>query len=237
MVPDVPQRAVFFAETPQGEGLQAELARGAHLIEDGDAVEKPHHVALIIVLVDVLEVGIERVVIEIEIGVGVGGALPGIGDGKILSVRGPAACDGGDLSDWEWKASSRSRSCPVAQMIFSLGTILSTRSRLPMNHGWLAIGPGIAGGLVLVVVHQHDAVGVGGDGFQIAVAGGDGHVDVEAEIARMHLGVKRLNEAQVGGIGIVGNAFDVEREAAIGRVCDEEAHDLLEEARRFCPDP
>ena len=50
-------------------------------------IEKPHHVALIIVLVDVLEVRIERVVVEIEIGVGVGGALPGIGDGEILSIE------------------------------------------------------------------------------------------------------------------------------------------------------
>ena len=53
-----------------------------------------------------------------------------------------------------------------------------------MNHGWLAIGPGIAGGLVLVVVHQDDAVGVGGDVLQVVVAGGNGHVDVEAQIAR-----------------------------------------------------
>ena len=37
MVPDIPQRTVFFAETPQSEGLQAELAGGAQLIEDGDA--------------------------------------------------------------------------------------------------------------------------------------------------------------------------------------------------------
>ena len=90
-------------------------------------------------------------------------------------------------------------------------------------------GPGIAGGLVLVVVHQHNAVGVGGDGFQVAVAGGDGHVHIEAQIARVHLGIKRLDKAQVGGVRIVGDAFDVERKAAIDRVSGEKAHDLLEQ--------
>ena len=112
-IPDVPQRAVFFAETPKCEGLQAELARGAHLVEQRDAVEKPDHVALVIVLVDVLEVRIERVVVEIEIGIGIGGFLPGLGDGKILGIENLRLADGGDLSDWESKASSRSHSWPV----------------------------------------------------------------------------------------------------------------------------
>ena len=87
LVPDVPQRAVFLAQAPQGKGLQAELARGAHLVQERDAVEKPHHVALVIVFVDVLEVRIERVVVEIEIGVGVGGALPCIGDRKVFGIQ------------------------------------------------------------------------------------------------------------------------------------------------------
>ena len=67
--------------------------------------------ALIVVFVDVLKVRIERVVIEIEVGVGVGGALPCIGDGEILGVEDLGLADGGGLSDWEWRASSRSRSC------------------------------------------------------------------------------------------------------------------------------
>ena len=56
--------------------------RGAHLVQKRDPIEKPHHVALVIVFVDVLEVRIERVVVETEVGIGVGGALPCIGDGK-----------------------------------------------------------------------------------------------------------------------------------------------------------
>ena len=43
--------------------------------------------ALVIILVNVLEVRIQRVVVEVEIGVGIGRAPPGIGDGEILCVE------------------------------------------------------------------------------------------------------------------------------------------------------
>ena len=97
-----------------------------------------------------------------------------------------------------------------------------------MNHCWLAMGPGSLVVLMLVVVHQDDAVGVGGDGFQVIVAGGHGHVDVEAKIARMHLGIEGLNESEVSRLVSVGKAFEVKRNAAIGRISSEKAHDLLE---------
>ena len=113
MVPNVPQRTVFPAKAPKSKGLQAELAGRAHFIQDRDSIEKPNYMALIVVFVDVLKVRIQRVVIEIEIGVGVGGALPGIGDGKVISIQDLWLADGGDLSDWGWRASSRTRSCPV----------------------------------------------------------------------------------------------------------------------------
>ena len=227
-VPDVPQRAVFLAQAPQGKGLQAELPRGAHLVQERDRVEKPHHVALVIVLVDVLEVRIERVVVEIEVGVGVGGALPGIGDGEILGIEDLRLAMPAIL----WIGNGER---PVVAVVahradqLLLGHDLEHADEIGDEPLLAGHGPGIAGGLVLVVVHQHDAVGVGGDGFQVAVAGGDGHVDIEAQIARVHLGIKRLNEAQVGRILIVGDAFNVERKAAIDRVSGEKAHDLLEQ--------
>ena len=119
LVPDVPQRAVFFAQPPEGKGLQTQLAGRAHLVQQRHAIEKPHHVALVVVLVDVLEVRIERVVIEVEIGVGVRGALPGIGDGQVFGIRAPGAlpclCR---PSGGESRASSRSRSCPARRSAF-----------------------------------------------------------------------------------------------------------------------
>jgi hypothetical protein len=103
----------------------------------------------------------------------------------------------------------------MAQMSFSLGTILSTRRQVADEPLLAGDGPGIAGDLVLVVVHQDDAVGVGGDLLEVVVGGGDGGVDVEAQIARVQVGVELLDEAQVGRAGIVGQAFKVQRKAAI----------------------
>ncbi len=62
-------------------------AGGAHLVQHRDAIQEPDHVALVQVLVDVLEVGIEGVVIQVEVGVGVGGALPGLGDVQVFGIQ------------------------------------------------------------------------------------------------------------------------------------------------------
>ncbi len=92
-----------------------------------------------------------------------------------------------------------------------------TRRRLLTNHSWLAMGPGSLVDLVLVVVHQHNAVGVGGNLLQVVVVDRGRGIDVEAQIARMQVGVELLDEAQVIRVGVVGQAFNVQREAAIDR--------------------
>ena len=93
-------------------------------------------------------------------------------------------------------------------------------------------GAGLALDLVLVVVHQNDAVGVGGDLPEIVVGGQHLGVDVEAQIARVQVGIERLNKAQIGRTGLVGQIFNVQREAAIGRKGGKEAKDLLAQQRR-----
>ena len=55
------------------ERLQAESACGAHFIQQSYAIEEPDDVACVGVFVDVLEVRIEGVVIEIEVGIGIAG--------------------------------------------------------------------------------------------------------------------------------------------------------------------
>src|ERR1039458_3287085 len=72
-------------------------------------------------------------------------------------------------------------------------------------------GAGTACNLVLVVVHEDDAVGVGGNQLEIVVGDGNDGVDVEAEVARVHVGIELLNKAQVGRVGVVGEAFKVQR--------------------------
>ncbi len=77
-VPDLPDGVVFGAEAPEGEGIDAELAGGAHLVEDGDGVEEPDLVADVPVVVIVGEVSVHGVGVELDLCAGVGGGLPGV---------------------------------------------------------------------------------------------------------------------------------------------------------------
>ena len=61
---------------------------------------------------------------------------------------------------------------------------------------------------------------------EVGVGGGDGRVDVEAQVARVHVGVELLDEAQIGRGGAFRETFEVQREAAIDRKCGEKANDL-----------
>src|SRR6185503_1780753 len=83
-VPDLPHGAIFTTQSPENEGSDAELASSAKLIQQGNAVKKPDNMACMGVLVDVLEVRIECVVVEIEIGIHVACKLPDIGYVRML---------------------------------------------------------------------------------------------------------------------------------------------------------
>ena len=186
--------------------------------------------ALIIVLVDVFEVRIERVVIEIEIGVGVRGALPCVSDVQIIGVENFWL----GMAVILWIGNGKR---PVVAVVsygaddFFFGHDFENSNQVADEPLLAGDGSRIAGVLVLVVVHQNNAVGAGRDGLQILVAGGHGHVDVKAKVARVHLRVERLNELEISRLIRVGEAFKVERNAAIGRVGGEKAHDLLEKGR------
>ena len=105
------------AATAQRSASRA--ARGPHLVQQRHAVEKPHHVALIVVFVDVLEVGIQRVVVEIEIGVGIRCPLPRIGDRQIFRIEHlRLGCLWPRSLRWESTASSRSHSCRSRRSAF-----------------------------------------------------------------------------------------------------------------------
>ncbi len=71
----------------------------------------------------------------------------------------------------------------MAQMIFSLGTTLRTLREVVDEPVLAGDGPGRAERLVLVVVHQDEAVGVGGEEGEVEVGVADRGVDVEAQIA------------------------------------------------------
>ena len=228
LVPDIPEGAVFLAQAPESECGEAEAAGGAQFVKEGDAIEEPDDVALVQVLVDVLEVGIESVVIEVQVGVGVGGALPYVGDVQIFGVE-----DAGlGMLFVFWVGNGEG---PVVAVIgdgadeLFLGNDLEDTGEVADEPLLAGDGTGIAGGLVLVVVHQDDAVGVGGNPGEVGVGGGDRSIDIEAEVARVQIGVELLDEGEVGLGGVVGEAFKVERKAAIDRICGEKANNLLAE--------
>jgi len=86
---------------------------------------------------------------------------------------------------------------------------------------------------VLVVVHEDDAVGVGGDLLEFVVRGGDGGVDVEAQVARVEVGVELLDEADVGRLGAVRQALEIEREAVVRRIAARNASICLRNEARL----
>jgi len=71
VVPDLPHGVVFRSEHPQCIRLDAERSRCAHLVQDGDGVEKPHLVTDVRIFIVVGEVGIEGIVVELDLGLGV----------------------------------------------------------------------------------------------------------------------------------------------------------------------
>src|ERR1039458_3551250 len=188
--------------------------------------------ALVVVFVDVLVVGVEGVVIKIEIGVGVRRALPCFRDRKVLGVEDLGF--GMALVFW---IGNRQR--PVVAIAADGADDLLFRDNLedagqvPDEPLLAGDGTGIAGGLVLIVVHEDDPVGVGGDEFEIGVGGGDGGVDPETEVAGVQFGIKLLDEAHISRGSDVGKAFKVERETAIGGICGEEAKNLAAQRGAF----
>ena len=87
-------------------------------------------------------------------------------------------------------------------------------------------GTGIARHLVLVVIHQDNAVGVGGNLLQVGVRRGDCGVDPQSEVVCMQIYNELMDEAEVGGIGIVRKAFKIQRKTAIDRIRGEEPENL-----------
>ena len=174
------------------------------------------------------EVGIERIV-ERNFGVGVGGGLPGFLGGE----------DGGvgavGIGWLVFLAGSGKRAGPVVAIAADGADDLLSRDHLH-DVAEVVLKPILAcdrtrdrAGLMLPVVHQDEAVGVGGEELEVELAGVDGNVDVELEVVLLEVGIKRLGEQAIGGLGIGREGLEVERQATIAGVGGEELVDLLNE--------
>src|SRR5258708_6603827 len=81
--PTPPQRAVFGAQSPQGESLDAEHLGGTHLVQGSHRVQEPDVVAEVIV-VTVAEVRVERIAVKINVFFGIARSDPGFLHGNAL---------------------------------------------------------------------------------------------------------------------------------------------------------
>src|SRR3569833_1641858 len=87
-IPDLPHGAVFTAQSPKDEGADTKLTSSTKLIQHRHAIKKPDDVTRVRVFVDVLEVRIEGVIVEVEIGIDIARKLPYVGDvGMLLGIE------------------------------------------------------------------------------------------------------------------------------------------------------
>ncbi len=196
------------------------------------------------IVVVVGEVGIQGGVVEIDLGARVGGGLPGFlggehgcgedivgGDG--LRGRGLAcavAFGGGRRGVGKGE-------CPVVAVAadgaddFFAGDDLHGGAEVIFEPILAGDGTGCGVGLMLVVVHEDDAVGVLGEELEVDVVDAyDGNVDVKLEFAGVEVGVEGLDELVVAGSGVGWEALEVEGEAAVAGVGGQELVGLLDEA-------
>ena len=223
-VPDLPEGVVLGAEAPEGEGLDAEGAGGAHLVEDGDGVEEPDLVADVGVLVVVGEVGVEGVVVELDVGSESEAACQASWVETLSTARTLLRLGSGRWGFLPAVSAGGRGSGPVVAVAADgaddlvLGDGLEDLLEVVDEPVLVGDGAGVGVDLVLVVVHQEQAVGVVGDELEVEVVVADGGVDVEAEIAGVEVVVERGDEGLVAGLGRGGDALEVEGEAAVGGV-------------------
>ncbi len=238
-VPDLPEGVVLGAEAPEGDGLDAEGAGGTHLVEDGGGVEEPDLMADVGVLVVVGEVGVEGVVVELDVGLGVGGGLPGLLGGDVVDGedlveawgRGLMGLLAGGLGRGQGHGPVVAVAADGADDLV-LGDGLEDFLEVVDEPVLVGDGAGAGVDLVLIVVHQEQAVGVVGHELEVEVVVADGGVDVEAEIAGVEVVVEGGDEGLVAGLGRGGDALEVEGEAAVAGVLGQQGVGLFDEAWR-----
>ena len=187
LVPDRPQRAVLRTQTPQGKCVDAQRLRGPHLVQRGYAVEKPHIVTNV-VLVEVGDVRIHRVAVELHIGFGLFGFEPRILHRDVVDGLGRRALLlAGFLR-------------PVVTVVADCRDDLLARYDrqriLQVLHEPVLTGDGSGhpARVVLVIVHQDEAVGDLRNGAVVELLVVHRNGDVELESPGLQVAVQLLHE-------------------------------------------
>ncbi len=82
---------------------------------------------------------------------------------------------------------------------------------------------------MFVVVHEEEAVGVGGEKAEIEVGVADGSADVEAQVACVEVLIERGDQGLIAGLAGKWDLLEVQREAAIAGVGGEKPVGELDE--------
>src|ERR1019366_9410883 len=85
-----------------------------------------------------------------------------------------------------------------------------------------------AGGLMLVVVHQQQAVGVVRHILQVEVVVAHRRVDIQLQLALLEVLVQRRQQRHVAFLSFGGYLLEVQRDSAIARVRGQELVNLLD---------
>ena len=155
MVPDRPQRRILLAQNPQRKGLQPHLPRGAQFVQRGHRIQHPHLVAHVGIFIIVGKMRVQLIACQAQSALASDAAChPSCTEMSSVSST---------FAGW---CLLRQRHRPVVpviadgadQLLFGhdLEHALQIVFKPVLGRDW----SGRARFLVLVIVHQHDAVGV-----------------------------------------------------------------------------
>src|SRR5208282_4495827 len=209
-IPHTPQGAVFGAQPPQGEGLNAERLCGTHLVEGSHRIQKPDIVAEVIVVL-VAEMRVKCVAVKINVLLGIARSDPGFLHGNALV----------GLSRRQFAFFCFWLLHPVVPVVANganelfFWNLLDRRLKVvrePILGRDRARG---SAGKVLVVVHDDDAIHGGRNSGVIVILVPHLDADVELQSLGVQVGRKLVEQSYVSGLAFFRKGFEVDHQAAI----------------------
>ena len=214
-IPYLPQRRILFAQPPQRKGPQPQLPSGTQLVQRRYAIQKPHLVPQMFVLIVVGKVRIQLVAFQMHIRARIGRLLPGVLDRKIGDVHYLA----GRLLPL-----LRQRLRPVEAVIAKTADDLFFRHQF-QHAVQIGLEPRlarhrarIAGLFVLVVVHQDDAVARLRQPANRLIICSHLHVHVNPQVLRAEIVVQFRNPLRIQLLVFVRDHFEIKTNSAVSRI-------------------
>ena len=215
VVPNLPQRGILLAQPPHCERAQAHLPPGAQLVQRRHSIQKPHLVPQMRVLIVIREVRIQLVAFQMHIRPGVFRTLPRILHRQVVDIHDARR---------NLLPLFRQRHRPVETVVAEAADDLLLRHQcehplqIRLEPRLARHRPRIAGLLMLVVIHQDDAVARLRQLPQRRIVGACLHVHINLEILHVKIVVQLRDPLRVQLLVLVGNHLEVEANPAIPRI-------------------